>query len=519
MIKRNGIPLLLCLFSGVILSVALKYELHWDFINYHYFNGFAFAAGRLGYDIAPVSVNSYLNPLLDALTFWLVNALNDYPDLYYAVTGVPFGLLLFACFKVNTLFFKSRAAVCLSMILAATGFAAWFQIGTSTNEIPLALLAVTALYFLLQNKRLFWAGALLGAAAGFKSTAGVYCVSSGAAYILFHRREYKNIALFALAGLTGFLTVNGFWMYELHKMFQNPFFPFFNGIFKSPYFDEINFSYRQAFENRGFWQAVLLPFSFAAHFDKSYAANIRFSDPRWAIAFLLTLGYLPFVRKRPLDRQSAFLAVWMLASYAVWLVGFSVARYLVPVEMLLPVFFVKAAIALRPTKPDVIKESLIYSLYVVVFAACVMTPLSSQEWGNRRGYAKIFDMPVINLPENTLVLTRNAPNSAYLALLAQKKPLRIVNQTDAVSPALRHYDFVRNPLFSKQIKALTGDASLFKIIWYSYDLPRGQIDRLAPEGLKCLKWFSDAAAAQETETGHLICVPESSFAAVFKDWK
>ena len=55
MIKRNGIPFLLCLFSGVILSVVLKYELHWDFINYHYFNGFAFATGRLGYDIAPVT--------------------------------------------------------------------------------------------------------------------------------------------------------------------------------------------------------------------------------------------------------------------------------------------------------------------------------------------------------------------------------------------------------------------------------------------------------------------------------
>ena len=93
----------LCLSAGFILfgalvSVLMKFELVWDFMNYHYYNGYALTAGRLGYDIAPASLNTYFNPPLDALTFWLVNAPHDYPDLLYAVTGLPFGLPLFACF-------------------------------------------------------------------------------------------------------------------------------------------------------------------------------------------------------------------------------------------------------------------------------------------------------------------------------------------------------------------------------------------------------------------------------------
>lgn len=506
MTRKDTLCLTAFTLLGCVLSAALKYELTWDFLHYHYYNGFAAAYGRLGYDVAPAGLNTYFNPLLDALTFWLTDLFNDSPNVYYALTGAPFGLLLFAVFKINALFFKSPFAIGISVLLAATGFATWFQIGTSTNEIPVALLVLTGLYFLLTDTKTAAAGLLLGAAMGLKATAGVYCLSSGIVFIAFHRREYKRIVLFTLAGIGGFLLTNGFWMYKLQILFQNPFFPFFNAVFKSPYFETVNYSFRAVFADRSVAEALLLPFSFIGHFRPSYAANASFSDIRLALGLILFCACAPFVKKHPISRQTAFLAAWAGVSYIVWLVGFSVIRYLIPVEVLLPVFFVKTAAFWRPKQADVLKESLFYSACVVLFAACVGTVFVSNPWGSRRHQARVFESPDFRLPENAVAAGVNTPNGAYLAAIAKKTPsVRLVSLFRDQSGAVNPWHFTKNSLLAQKARAYIEASSPAYVITTPIPL------NARPKGTLCRETGGIFSAAKD--------MPETSFAAFEKKFK
>ena len=73
---------------GMILGACFMFEFSWDFANYHYYNPWAFFNGRLGYDIAPASVNTYFNPLIDIPFYSLVKYFNESPQFVSAVKGI-----------------------------------------------------------------------------------------------------------------------------------------------------------------------------------------------------------------------------------------------------------------------------------------------------------------------------------------------------------------------------------------------------------------------------------------------
>lgn len=234
---------LFCLFllAGGVLSACMKFELQYDFLQYHYYNGFAFWNNRLGVDIAPAFIPTFYNPLLDAVMYALMSVLKQHVTIYCFIQGLWFGALMYFAFKISALYFdlttrSGKVFAGLSLLICATGTATWFQMGTATHETELAVLTVGAFYLLLRdNKRFFAAGLLLGMAAGFKLTAAIYCISTGLTLILFYKtldKPLKSISVFALGGLIGFLIVDGFWMIKLWNLYDNPFFPFWNGIFK-----------------------------------------------------------------------------------------------------------------------------------------------------------------------------------------------------------------------------------------------------------------------------------------------
>ena len=239
--------------AGGILSGILKYELLYDFIQYHYYNGFAFLNNRLTTDIAVSALPNYYNPLLDSVFFLLNQSLKENITLYYFITGLPFGALMFVFFKITLLFFnpetiEGKLCVLVCLLIALTGYVVWFQIGSSTHEISISVFILTADYLLLKfpekTPAYFTAGLCLGVAAGLKLTAAIYCLSTGLTLILLYKsldRPKTFIAALMIGGLTGFLTANGFWCWKLWELFENPFFPFWNKIFKSPYYPDHNY--------------------------------------------------------------------------------------------------------------------------------------------------------------------------------------------------------------------------------------------------------------------------------------
>ena len=439
--KSNWFPFWALTLTGCLLGVRLRYENNWDLTNYHYYNAWAFLNGRLNYDIVPASINTFFNPLAELPFYFLVEYFNDCPAVVYGAQGIWFGLLLFVFYKICLSFFDcevwtGRLGIAATMLVGASGFALWFQVGSTTNEVPLALAVLSVFYWLLkelerQEQRLkvfAGCGLLLGAALGLKPTVVIYCLSSGMTLIIFYRRLQKPllmVALFALGGLFGYLAVNGWWMWKLWELYGNPFFPFLNGIFHSPYFDDFNFR-----DNRylpPLPQALWFPYLWWTTHGVSEEFFIDFRIP---LLYMLGLAFLTaaLLRRKIGDYWREyprwyFLVVFILLSYLVWLVMFAIIRYLIAVEMLAAIVLVKAAIVYAPSKRN--WAVIIYwTIIIFIFHLLLRTPIDSFDFGNRRYARRVIDVERVNLPENTLLKLYNFPSAALAAVWGKQVPLR-----------------------------------------------------------------------------------------------
>jgi hypothetical protein len=147
----------------------------------------------------------------------------------------------------------------------------------------------------------------------------------------------------------GFLLSYGIWGAILYDNFANPFFPHFNAIFKSPWWEPVNYFDRN-FGPRSALQALFFPLILAQEYE--LVSEVSFRDWRlgvvFAIAILAAARYLARRRSDAPAPAWAFLAVFTLASYLAWLKLFGIYRYLVPLEMLSGPLIVGGALYLLP---------------------------------------------------------------------------------------------------------------------------------------------------------------------------
>ena len=490
--------ILLCFLLGAgVLSVWLEQDLNIDFQGYHYYNGFAFLNNRLGFDIAPAQIGTYYNPLLDAVLYILDNTFSKNPFLF--IMGLPAGLALFIVYKIADLFFNDKKAlwISLSLLIALTGFAFFRQIGTCTHEITLACFVLGALYILLKTPIkpvwYFIAGALLGAAAGLKLTAALYCISTGLTVLLFYKTFEKPktfIGLFILGGLTGFLTTNGFWMWMLWKNFQNPFFPFWNKIFKSPYFYDVNYVDRLHL-SYDIKKLLFLPFwifygNIYSHKSSNYSSltsNLTFSDARWMIGYILLIVFAfrwllsKNFRKSISDRNFLFLTTFMFISYTIWLLISQNIRFTIPVEMLFGIVFIKILSSCSFPK-TLFKQALAGIFIVICFYVLISTPLFSQKWGYYHRFS--FSQNAV-FPKNALILTGGGQTSYLAAKLAERTNARIISKFFVKNDPLRYSDFADVKKFQKEMKEIL-DNNFFPIV-IILDMPKEQ--HIEMEGNMC----------------------------------
>lgn len=424
----------LFLAAGGLISAALKYELTYDLLLYHHYNGFAFLNNRLTTDIAPASVATYYNPLLDTLLYLLNDFCKDNTTFYCFLTGLPFGFLMFVLFKISLLFFdfkttKGKCCCAACLIIGATGVATWFQIGTCSHEIFLTSLILCSFYLLLKYPELkavyLPAGFLLGAAAGFKLTAAVYCVSTGITLILSYKSLNKPIVLiarFILGGLSGYLAVNGFWAVTLWQNFENPVFPFWNKIFKSPYYLDQNYVDMLHLNGLRWYQLVFLPFFLIVHpFSSSVGALQELTDFRLAVLFIAGIIFLPFLILKkivvpPLIKKTA---LWLFVSYVIWLSVSANLRFITPIETVGAVILAFIFSAIK--KPDfVFGEAFYYSAALIALFILTSTVVLSAPWGKRdqTGFLK----EKVNLPENTVLEIYRFPLAGIAAEIARDNP-------------------------------------------------------------------------------------------------
>ncbi|MBO4520378.1 MAG: hypothetical protein J5787_04150 [Alphaproteobacteria bacterium] len=428
---RNISICLAFLIVGGILSTFLKTEFLFDFLQYHYYNGFAFVNNRHNIDLGVAALPTYYNPLLDAAAYLLIRFCGENLSLYYFITGLPFGLLMFIFFKICLLFFdpasiKGKIQITFAVLIAATGFHVFSQIGSISHDISSNVFILAAFYLLLRKDKSFLAaGFLLGTGAALKLSGVIYCVSFGISLILMYKKlpdPLKNLSRFILGGFLGFMAFNGFWMYFLWEQYQNPFFPFWNKIFKSPYYLPINYIDKIATEYMIAVDFILYPFYLVLHSSESnIIVNADVTDARLALLFIIGFGavFFFFKKKEPFSPVMKEAGVFMAVSYIVCLFLSALSRFLIPVEMFAAIVIVSCFSRIKyPQKT--ITEGLYWSAAILLCFLLFSTPYYSDSFGRRTETE--FLKEKITLPEKTLIYGFGVFAPAFIARLMETNP-------------------------------------------------------------------------------------------------
>ena len=450
--QNNYIMCAFFLIIGILISVIYRYEILSDFNNYHYYLPWAFFHNRTFENIAVAMENSYHNPLIEIPAYFIVNKFNDTPVILHIYQSIYWGLLLFVFYRLCFLIFgtktiKSKTQIILSVILASTGFAFLTQNGTSSNEIPVSLCVLTGLYllyreiFVLKTERtkiFFIAGFIVGGALGLKLTIITYCISLGLTLLLFWKQlktPIRTISFFALGGFCGFMLTYGWWGVILYKEFNNPIFPYLNNIFKSDFYSEEFLSYSSFYEKRPI-DYLIFPFLASFQKDVRITAEPYMLDARWALGYILliiyTIGalcckkFISNIKKYP---QIAFLVIFSIISYLIWLKMFAIIRYAVPFEMLISVFIVLSFFKIIPK--SLVGVS-IYASSGIILLFVLFSGLPYTSWGNRLGSEKIIESEKIKLPENSMIIAIS-PNVglAITQILEDNPNVKIANETSS----------------------------------------------------------------------------------------
>lgn len=453
-LKEDAVWLILWLIFGAICCGFTQYDFLWDFTNYHFYNPWYWFDSK-GYDIyTPLgSINSFFNPLPDAPLYYMIKWFNNYTTLIYAFQGLWFGGLIFMFHKCALLFFDKEGyrniiLFVLTMAIAITGQATWFQAGASTNETQIAFFAMWGIYLVLRNekypelqtgKNYFWAGIVLGVVLGLKQTSVPYAFGLGLTMLILFKNYKKPIdviGMFILGGFIGCMAIYGFVLYRNYMEYGNPIMPFLNTIFKSEYYDIADFQDRRHIPVN-IWEFLYYPYIW-----ESRAAEIQFMDCRSSIFYTISWGfglyaliyYLRHHRRAPFleSHLNVFTIIYMLIAYILWTLLFSILRYTIPMEMFFAIFIVKTMDVLffRYYKWWLVLFQMI-ATQVLLFE--FLTVPTHEAWG-RTDFLRRNDflsMEKIYLPENTLVKLYNLPIGVVIPLLAQNnKHFKVVSYVD-----------------------------------------------------------------------------------------
>ena len=409
--------MLLCGGEGLLLGQ----DVNWDLLNYHLYNPYALLTGRFYTDLMPAGIHTFFNPLLDVPVYLAVKYLNNFPKLVTFLFSSTAGIFIFFVYKTALLFFPQKEDRLLGLFATAIGCSGGMfvsQIGLSTHEVTVSILLAGACYLIFQFitrtqsslKKIALAGVLLGAAVGLKYTAAPVALGLVCGLVVQWKKfmaPTRVLGILVGSALVGFLVTNGYFITRLWVMYQNPVFPFFNGIFHSPYFMAENWTDTRFFPTT--WtQWIFFPSSWLVNWFHA-PAEVPFADPRlWLgeICFFVLLAALLYRRGQLVAQKPLVgsLLVMVAVSYVSWLWVYSILRYIILLEALSGILMV---LAIRH-----------WCSREVALVACTLLAIGTwglttfPEWG-RSGFTKqlihFYSFPKI--PSNSMVVFYGNPLS------------------------------------------------------------------------------------------------------------
>lgn len=455
---------LTCWALAAVVALVLGRDANWDLRNYHYYNAYALLEGRWSLDLAPAGSHTFLNPALD-LPFYMMtqSVLNHSPRLIAVLQAGHLGLLAFLVLLTTNIVCHGnpQRMTGTSALVAAfglTGAATLPEAGTTFNDLQIACLVVGAVLALLlaagaddvlatgrATRLRLLSGVLGGAAVGLKLTAMIFppalVVVAVIASPLGMRRQLRILVLLGSGGAVGFLLGGGPWAWFLLERFGNPFGPFLNEVFHSPWFPQETIRDTR-FLPSGAWQALAYPLLWARR-STWLVTEWPVADPRFAVGLIALLiasaakmwgrrarsmyavSDYQIQQQLPMESLAAQRASWAVmgfiaAGYVAWLAMFSILRYAGPVEALLgvPVWAMGRDLLLRRAQAIAVAYGLLRTKLfcrmgtvwaAIVLGACALGTLYPEwnrqpfDWAQEPHGAAAVAVRHVNLPSGSLV--------------------------------------------------------------------------------------------------------------------
>jgi hypothetical protein len=421
--KSNLTPLifLACVIAAGARSIALGKDGNWDLRNYHWYNAWALLNGRLGWDLAPAQIQTYYNPVGDLPFYFLVQWL-PWPRHVAFWMALPAAITAFFLIRILVLLFPPGAArgnlawIAAACAIGVTGAAGTATLGSTMNEWLSAAFLMAGLWLAvrglverpLEHPRALVAGALLtGCAVGLKLTYAVF----GLAYLVAllslgdWREGVKRLATSSAFMLAGFLIFGGYWAWVMAREFGNPAFPYYNDLFRSPWWEPVPFFDRN-WGPRDLGQWLFFPLYFARR--STLVSEIGFRDYRLAALLVLAIAAaIKFALQRPrVDPPWRFLIAFTLAAYVAWIKLFGIYRYLVPLEVLSGPLIVGCLLYL-------LRGMALRYACIVLLATLLAGTTRPGDWGRVPFGHGYFEVKAPQLPPDSLVIVGYIHPYAY----------------------------------------------------------------------------------------------------------
>lgn len=403
-----GLPLL-----GVLL---MRIDGNWDLRNYHLYNPHAWLAGRTAIDIAAAQLQTWHNPLLDLPFYLLVTSGLSlrWASLWLALpcmASLTFLMRLQSRLSPEPV---TRTSQGVLAFLAITGAATYSTLALSMNDAFVGAAMLGSLCLVIgrdgdsgEFRAWLLAGMVAGAMAGLKLTAMVYCIGIAFASLVSGTlvEKFRRLGALAIGGIAGFLVTYGYWGWRLFTTHGNPFFPYYNNLFRSP--DALPADWADArFRPESLGDGLLAPIHLLQRSQRY--SEIFLSDPRLLLA-MLALGLLAWLHwnKRSAGRNEfAVLLVFVLASFLPWILQYGIYRYATVFELLGCLALVLALQRLPRAR----------HVAMLVAALLVTADTKRPNWGRIEATTPWYGVHSAPIPGNSLVLLGSGEPLAYLAL-------------------------------------------------------------------------------------------------------
>jgi hypothetical protein len=485
-----------------LMSMVIGQDANWDLRNYHLYNVHALLNDRLGFDLAPARFQTYFNPTLDLLYYGL-NRLSP-PLVVGFVMGALHGLNFVLVLGIARQLTGAGADLRLPLLLAAAavlgpGFRG--ELGNTMGDNTTALFLLGGLYLALsrwqamldQNVKgtvaVLGAGLLMGLGTGLKLTNLPYAVAMCLAFLcvpLPYRRRFGMAFLFGIGVSAGVALTSGWWFLKMWQMFGNPLFPQFNNIFHSPWAAETGVI-DTSFLPKTLLEYLRWPFIFASDFHR--VTEVAHSLVMWPVTYTLLamFGALALLRRvrgvtlPSIGPRGRFFLVFCGLAYLVWMRMFSIYRYLILLELLVPLII---WLLWRGIATSAQAAHRLAGMTLVVLLLCAT---ATPQWGNAQWGAQAYsaEVPAFEAPAQSVIFfAQPEPPMGWLATMFPPQVKFIgVDTGFPESPAWRqrmrqavaersgpHYvmlgavkneklDTLRNKLAAAQWLGLTDDAA------------------------------------------------------------